>query len=678
MAEPVFKLLRCDAEASHMFGWAKKEVRRLIDFARLDAFNRTWKFGDVSVKAHYFGGIARLWLEAEATERLAVWMTLPNPQSYRGVVLGMVDRGRPTRQITNLVSLNAGAGESPPEGNIYVSADVALKNSAGEILSQYVSRWVVYEQPIAGDPLGTKLQTIEFTLCTTTAQYESFLTQVETFIPRPTGEWVVFSGFLSGYWDVIHHNVWTSASGAWVDLGYEAALAADEQARTGGKAIEVVTSDGELLGYEPVTISGYTLGTTLWNGSGTTTLFETIGGITSPHHDLFFDVPEDCIYPITEIPPAYPGTGLPGTWEADWVAAVEQGKEREKAWLQKVSQETLTALRDGTLTIPTAWEYALKKNAPTSNNTRRPVLLTATYSDETVSDSSSNLTSPGVKITQRSTLLSYATPTEAGLEHHEASVVGVRTQTVSEHKDMYGAPAMLSRVDEFEQWYEPTISPSVDVEQWLPHAYLKDKTSHGLGLFWTGAYQASGGYYADSSFSAPTYDLVKAEYIPPAPAYFNTLAGTAAVFTLEYHIKQKPVYKLGEGDTTWLSSALMPGQTIKVIPLGLVRNDENIGMFAVDATHVEIYGYAVFIYDYNTGSINFGRWVSLPNGEEKIRVQIPVDHELESNALVIYGGIKWDDVKEKARAQRKALADPNDPAHDPLMKAILDALTPQE
>jgi hypothetical protein len=61
-----------------------------------------------------------------------------------------------------------------------------------------------------------------------------------------------------------------------------------------------------------------------------------------------------------------------------------------------------------------------------------------------------------------------------------------------------------------------------------------------------------------------------------------------------------------------------------------------------------------------------------------VRVAIPSGESLPGNALLIYGGIKWDDVKEKARAQRKALADPNDPAHDPLMKAILDALTPQE
>ena len=80
MAEVMFKLLRCDAEASHLLGWAKKEVRRLVDHAKLEAFQRTWLHGDVSVRAHYFGGLARLWLEAAESAQL--WFGF-------GVKLGM-------------------------------------------------------------------------------------------------------------------------------------------------------------------------------------------------------------------------------------------------------------------------------------------------------------------------------------------------------------------------------------------------------------------------------------------------------------------------------------------------------------------------------------------------------------------------------------------------------------
>lgn len=90
MAEPVFKLLRCDAEASHMLGWAKKQVKRVIEHAKLDSFQRTWSFGDVTVKASYFAGVARLWLEAAGTERMAVWATLPSPTNFTTLMAQVV------------------------------------------------------------------------------------------------------------------------------------------------------------------------------------------------------------------------------------------------------------------------------------------------------------------------------------------------------------------------------------------------------------------------------------------------------------------------------------------------------------------------------------------------------------------------------------------------------------
>jgi hypothetical protein len=93
---------------------------------------------------------------------------------------------------------------------------------------------------------------------------------------------------------------------------------------------------------------------------------------------------------------------------------------------------------------------------------------------------------------------------------------------------------------------------------------------------------------------------------------------------------------------------------------------------------VEVYGRAIYKYDVATRDFVYSRWEPLPDSQESVRIPWTLGMQVNANALVIYGGIKWDDVKETAKAQRKALADPNDPAHDPLMKAVLDALTPQE
>ena len=130
----------------------------------------------------------------------------------------------------------------------------------------------------------------------------------------------------------------------------------------------------------------------------------------------------------------------------------------------------------------------------------------------------------------------------------------------------------------------------------------------------------------------------------------------------------------------------MPGMTVTVVPVTPVKDDEPLGIYGeventTEVTQVEVYGAAVFAYDYDNGAFTFKEWKALPSGAGSVRIQITADEEGTVawngyNALLIYGGIKWDDVKEDARAQRKALNDPNDPDHDPLMKAVLDALKP--
>lgn len=668
MAEVIFKLLRCDAEASHLLGWAKNEVKRLIDHAGLPAFNRTWALGDVTVRAQYFGGLARLWLEAVGTERLAVWTTLPNPHVYRAVVLGTIDRGKP--KVTGTV---LEVGDPDP-------------NTAHNFTSYYTA----YFRDSTGAVVGELSGTVDYFSDLKIGVGDSFRYVFVNYIPSvyvgsgygimgpdastriPGVEWQQFNGEYERY------AGWISSSWAPCSPTYEGVLAADETSGRGGKLIVAYTSDGEKLAEEFVTTSGYSLGTSVWDGSGSAQLFETVGGVTAKHHKLTFTVPEDCIAPLTAAPPPYPGTDLPGAWATDWAETYAQGKEREKAWFVGASEQVVSDFFDGSFALPHSWDYRIKKDAPVSDGTYRRVVLTASYTDTVVSDSSSNLTQPGEKITRRATILSYIEQTEDGSQHKTDTITGTRTQTVQEHKDRYGTRQLLSRVDTYDNWYESAASPATDVEAMLPHAFLKDKTPYGMGLFWTGAWQAVGGQHQDSSFDVPAFNLTQAEYEPPAPAYFNLLEGVAPLFVLDYHAAQKPRYKAGSGNTEWLSSALGVGMTVKVVPVGQVKDGESLGMFGESGQQVEVYGSASFAYDYFTGQLRFKSWTPLPGGADSVRIQIPEEYEFEANALIIYSGIKWDDVKETARAQRKALADPNDPAHDPLMKAVLTALTPQE
>lgn len=653
MAEPVFKLLRCDAEASHMLGWAKKEVRRLVNYASLDAFNRTWKFGDVSIKAQYFGGVARLWLEAAGTERMAVWATLPNPYPYRGVTI-----------------FESAPGAIPP---VIVGTDYGHYPRVTTITMNGVeyARWV-----------GTQILTVFY----------------EPGCPHASNL-IVYSNYADGGGNLLNGSRITGGctGNPPVDVistsirttpEYIAARGDAEAiaASTPGTAY-VVASDGQILAQEDreFLLGGVVrskVGTAIWNGAGYVDMFEVVNGDTLPHHRLEFGVPDDCIYPITESPPAYPGTGTPpASWAEDWATAFAVAKEREKAWLLTQSDVVLDELRAGGFEVPVSWGNVLKIGAPSSDNTKRPNIMSAGYDDAVVSDSSAGLTQPGVKITQRTVTLEYSAQTPEGeTEQKQEIIIGTRTQTVTRHDNADGVQQMLSRVDAYDQWYEETQNPdAAALEIYLAHDFMRDGTSHGMNLFWSGEVQAVGGYHADSTFGAPAYAPVGVRYIPPQPAYFNTLAGAAPAFVLEYHANQKPRYDKTGGDQAWLSSALVPGATIKVIPLGRVSEDESLGIFSTGGAHVEVYGSAIFTYDYATGAISFVEWRPLPGGVEAIQIAIPDDYELgETNALLIYGGIKWDDVKEDARAQRKALNDPNDPAHDPLMKAVLDALTPTE
>lgn len=716
MAEPVFKLLRCDAEASHMLGWAKKEVRRLVDFAKLDAFNRTWKFGDVSVRAQYFGGVARLWLEAEATERMAVWAKLPNPVPWRGLSIVRAQYGTPS---ISSVKTSAGAGGL---GFIEVYKHT-VRNSAGNVVAEYEayntmqnnSEWV--EEPYH--------RTFSYSLYRT-----GFSVPLYTNIPRPVGPiWQAYSGSttVNAYSGAI-----VSCSGEWVDLGYEALLAADIATGTGGSKTLVITSDGEVLAQEVINRTTHgdipcveftpegswvSEGTavapyvTAWTGGNRVAMYHNMVGTLAFDHWLDFEVPEDVAEIPVEFPPSdqlvasapdpyAPRVPLSSieSYMDERVAGREAAKARRAAWFKKNSDDAIQSLRDGAL--PEKWDYRLKYEAPESSNTYRPVALSVVWDDEIVSDTTANMTQAGTQVHKRTVNFTYTVDVDGVPTPREATVVGTLVVELVDHKIEDGSLLIRSVLYTLDNYYSHTWAPiyphTAVAEQDVHHQFLKDGTEFGMGLLWSGTEQrfAAEIYYAPDSteYGAPTnnflnpilgVDILYRDIFPPLPYGSTKLVGTAPEFVREYHKSVKPVYKKGAGNTDWLSSSLMPGMTVTVVPIAPVMEDAPLGIYGepedvAEVAEVEIYGSAVFSYNYDLGEFVFVEWKPLPGEAESARIPTVPDGWNGHNALIIYGGIKWDDVKEDARAQRKALNDPNDPAHDPLMKAVLDALTPQE
>ena len=798
MAEPVFKLLRCDAEASHMLGWAKKQVKRIVEHAKIDSFQRTWGFGDVTVKASYFAGVARLWLEAAGTERMAVWATLPNPVPYRGVTVGVE------------------AGDVWPDVGVY-GADGQITALGNESLVYTAGIAVVgpSRHPFEYMGWGSKAADYEARLSATynvTGTNEYDIRVLATFVSPapyetagPPAGWMGYYGYGDGpsgipqyvyeavsavtanvLWHVTVDGAPVAASAtAAAKAAFDAADAASK-ASVGGSKTKVVASDGTVIAEAIVDVvkgnSGAEFTVTnlpaalVWSGGSSMLLYSFPYGystitpeITAP---LAYVVPDDCVYLLdgrtlagppecwsgSDVRPAYTtgggraafsnvaGTrvgplytvgfgkayvggfnsggwiygGSPGAhgqilpehkaeakayyvangdsplaapWLDAWCTGLEEGVERRKSWFKKNSDDVLAALRAGEFELPDAWDYAIKTNAPASTGTYRPFHMLIVYNSSVVSDTSAAGTQAGVKIERRTVTMSYELPVEGGTEHREESVIGTKTTTTVRHNDSSGQQRMLSSSAAFDNWYEPLTAP-FGMDHKLFNMFLPDVSGVEKRLFWTGTVQTSGGYHADSAFAAPSqYDFVRAKYTPPQPAYSNTLRGEWPPFMLEYHSLAKPRYKKGEGVLFGNSSRLMPGMSVSIVliervcvveeaarPLGAFTHLDDLS----GNTKIAVYGAAKYLYDYDSGSFSFAAWVPLKDEFgaeiEKREIEIPPDYDLEPecNALLIYGGIKWDDVKETARAQRKALSDPNDPAHDPLMKAVLDALKPPE
>lgn len=705
MAEPVFKLLRCDAEASHMLGWAKKEVRRLVNYASLDAFNRTWKFGDVSVRAQYFGGVARLWLEAAAAERLAVWVdpvdVLQGP-STRGALYSYGWENWVYRQaVTFSIWRDDGAVLYDKVWGDYTDANPATTPYIFATTTAFSVMVGGALPPLRRVPFG--MQFVAEMYLDGSATYEVFFT-----VARPGGVLVrtytleasgrissgIFAGAAAAYLGpmteeyVGGHTAATGVvAGSWFEfhnLPPTGAPAAPTEIRY------YIVDDGGVVRVEHV--ATLDSGTSYYLATTVDRVFESL---TTSEQAAVVGL-------IGAAPPAvakmlrlyslwFDGSTWTGSWRyLDISAAFTPEYETPEAPVDIPAW--VTQLQAGML--PGRVEQAVRGSVPRSEYTYKKAELTAEYTS----------------VTPRIVRMSYTWTDADGNTHDEVETIsGSRAATgpiggvgsvvplydlaaygvYSEHTEEFSTYAM--QFDGFSRPYSTKNLAYIAVAtETLPPIVggvrgVKGAAAERLVIA-SGAYSGGtlGAY--NTEYNIPTSSVLgnvfpDRLYSGDANSLSLDLTGfslavpqiTQTFFNL-YTAKNDKVAVIPAGGYKYTGFFMEPGMTATIIPVRLTARAAGAQtytvLYAARATYTPADTFSVgTIQALNKTVVIEG----VDSGDEGAFPDVG-----SVRALIIYGGIKWDDVKEEARAQRKALADPNDPAHDPLMKAVLDALTPQE
>lgn len=406
----------------------------------------------------------------------------------------------------------------------------------------------------------------------------------------------------------------------------------------------------------------------------------------------------------------------------DALKAADTGQpDRRARWLKKNSDEFVAALKTGfapgapgvtraelqTGRLPGAWEFQIKRDADVKydsyapantvgRKTRRAVQYAETAFLETVlSDTSAGLTQAGVKVTERAVTLTYSIPVtqpdgSVVNEQRERSVVGTLTQTVTRHDDADGNELGLSRQDVYSDWYnrEATTLPT-GVPSTITAAYLKDRTPSRMGVVLNGTVQT--GYNADSLLGTIGNPLTYALYIPPFPKASSTVtADLIPDFIATWHRDAKITYdKTGATGSNALNDSALYGVTkIKLTPIGLIANGagagaagESVGMFPTgeNGVQVELYGTAIYNFDWQTGALTFSSWKPLKDADGNEIASRVVDlpagttwNNSPVNCLVTYQSLRWPDVVAALQVRDRGLPTAT-AAADKILYALIQA-----
>lgn len=484
----------------------------------------------------------------------------------------------------------------------------------------------------------------------------------------------------------------------------------------GATSTYVMASDSTVLVSEVQTTSGghtYYVPDPAWNGEGYANMYVDSVSPANLNHQLTFTVPEDCIYPTPSVTSSIFNT-------------------RKKGWFKKNSDELIAALKTGfaanapnvtraelkTGSLPASWDYQIKKNynkdydkgayklsdnSFAGHHTKMPIVMNITSApDVIVSDTSANLTQAGTKVTRRTTTFTY---TDAAGQAWSVPIDGTLTQVVTIHQALHDAVGMVTAAqaisvgNTYAQWF--VLSAPEGHEELLLHPFLQDRTPNGVGLLWSGivtTFPAINGRsatgativvhptrYTDSKWGSPaellnitSEDLAGVTFDIPLPWYSNTLISTAPDIFLQYHNTVLPQYvtDTAQSSTAMNNSAMYHTTHVELVPFGLVTS-ESLGVFPdanEDGTRVEIYGKAIYKFDWSTGALTFQGWNPMrdPNGNIASKtITIPGNYsDAGYNCLVGYvwdsPDQMWPDVEEYLRKKVTAVA-----ATDPILYTLI-------
>lgn len=427
------------------------------------------------------------------------------------------------------------------------------------------------------------------------------------------------------------------------------------------------------------------------------------------NHTLTFTVPEDCLSTETAIgsditfwnASNVPDLAEMAVYAAAFNAGVAENKLRRKTWFKKNSDEFISALKTGFAigatgvtrpelqlgSLPDAWETQIKRDVDVQYNsyppantvgrkTHRDILYvqSAPVADIVQSDTSSNLTQAGVKITKRVVTLQYMILVDGVVEVRELPLTGYLTQTVTRHNNSTGTQVALSRKDVYGNWYfnETVDGVPAGVPGYFKAPYFEDTTGVRIGAVLNGT--AQHGYNADSTLGVPGNPLAFIGLVPSYPATYSTVLATAPAWLETWHNDTEIVYSAdGIGAATTQNDSALHGVTkIDLTPIGLVANGvgtaaagESVGMFSAEegGTQIEIYGTAVYNFDWQTGALTFANWKPLHDPDNGLEVSskivdLPQGVVLDStdvNCLVTYRGLHWPDVVKALRVRDSSL-----------------------
>jgi len=180
---------------------------------------------------------------------------------------------------------------------------------------------------------------------------------------------------------------------------------------------------------------------------------------------------------------------------------------------------------------------------------------------------------------------------------------------------------------------------------------------------------------ADSTYGAPSDPYGLGIPSPALPVTTSSVTATVAqpyldflgqvsVVSVDTLRSPQPAYT-----SNWMSTSMVSGDIVSVIPYGPVLDDEDLGMFGdhTGAQKIAIYGVAQFRYNLN-GSFTFVGWRDgIPATETEdagpkivsMTDSTGVIAWPNANCVIKYAALEWADIKATAAAQAAAINNPS-------------------